>query len=68
MSADPVKERLEYLTQREKKLTREALVDRRRITHLENQISRVAEAVQRGLPHMNLSAYLDAPKQSLHDG
>lgn len=51
---DPVIERLDFLTKREAKLTRDVALANKHISVLEKRVLVLASALQKGLPHMNL--------------
>lgn len=52
-------EKVAHLQKREARLTREAQADRRRIKRTEHHLKQLTDAVRRGLPHMNLTPFLD---------
>ncbi len=54
MKPDPVIERLDFLTKREAKLTRDVAAASKHISNLRKRVRVLAEALQKGLPHMNL--------------
>lgn len=47
-------DRVIYLAKREAKLTKENKELQSRVTALEGRVQKIAEALRRGLPHMNL--------------
>jgi len=53
------KERLDYLTKREVKLTREVAALKTRQDTTERRLEKAISALKRGLPHMNLGNEID---------